>query len=72
MREEMDVRLQDLAIEEVRELLLEAGVEATYEQAAVLSAFVASIGDLDEALALLEEMTAPAASDSIERRREAA
>ena len=70
MSDEMDVRLQDLAIEEVRELLLEAGVEATYEQAAQLSAFVASIGDLDEALALLEEMTLPAIGNT--QRREAA
>jgi hypothetical protein len=54
--EDMDVQAQDLAIEEIRELLLEAGADITLAQTEQLAAFIAEAGGIDEAAALLGEL----------------
>jgi hypothetical protein len=56
MNDDMEVRIQDLAIDEIRELLLEAGAEITHEQAEQLAAFIANAGGCDEALEILTQL----------------
>jgi hypothetical protein len=46
-----EIRIQDLADDEIRELLLEEGSELDEEQAAALKEFIAEIGGLENALA---------------------
>ena len=54
--EDMEIQVQELAIDEVRELLLEAGAEVSLAQAEQLAAFVAQAGGIDEAVALLAQL----------------
>ncbi len=54
--EDVEIQLQDLAIDEIRELLLEAGADISLAQAEQLAAFVAHAGGLDEAVALLARL----------------
>ncbi len=49
MDDEIDI--QDLAAEEIRELLLEEGSELDEQQAAALKQFIEDIGGLENALA---------------------
>lgn len=56
MDEELEVELQDLAIDEIRELLLEAGAEISDEQAQQLASFVEAAGGMEEALAVLSSL----------------
>jgi hypothetical protein len=56
MDEELEVELQDLAIDEIRELLLEAGAEVSEEQAQQLTQFVEAAGGMEEALAVLSSL----------------
>jgi len=56
MDEELDVEVWDLASDEIRELLLEAGAELSEEQAAQLAQFVSEAGGIDEALAALSAL----------------
>ena len=49
MDDEIDI--QDLAAEEIRELLLEEGSEVDEEQAAAIKQFIEDIGGLENALA---------------------
>ena len=56
MNDDMEVRIQDLAIDEIRELLLEAGAEITHEQAGQLAAFIANAGGCDKALEILTQL----------------
>jgi hypothetical protein len=53
---DLDVDLQDLAIEEIRELLLEAGADISAEQAEQLARFVSEAGGLHEALETLNQL----------------
>ncbi len=54
--DDFDVELEDLAIDEIRELLLEAGAEVSDEQAEQLARFVAQAGGIQEALAALGQL----------------
>lgn len=54
--ENLEIRLQDLAIDEIRELLLDAGAEISLDQAELLAAFVAQAGGIDEAVALMAQL----------------
>ncbi len=54
--EDIEIQLQDLATDEIRELLLEAGAEISLAQAEQLATFVAQAGSLDEAVALLTRL----------------
>ena len=55
---ELDVELQDLATDEVCELLAESGAEISPEQAQELARFVADSGGIEEALAALAQLRA--------------
>ena len=46
-----EIRIQDLAADEIRDLLLEEGREVDEQQAAALKDFIAEIGGLENALA---------------------
>jgi hypothetical protein len=54
--EDMEIQVQDLAIDEIRELLIEAGAEISLAQAEQLAAFVAQAGGIDAAVALLAQL----------------
>lgn len=56
MDEDLEVELQDLAIDEIRELLLEAGADISEEQAEQLAQFVSEAGGLQEALDVLSQV----------------
>ena len=56
MFDDMEVNAQDLAIDEIRELLLDAGADITLEQAEQLAAFIASAGGVEEALDVLSQL----------------
>jgi hypothetical protein len=45
------IRVQDLAVDEIRELLSEEGSQLDEQQAAALQEFIAEIGGLENALA---------------------
>ena len=46
-----EIEIQDLAADEIRELLLEEGSELDEQQAAALKQFIEDIGGLENALA---------------------
>jgi hypothetical protein len=48
-----EIRIQDLAADEIRELLLEEGSELDEQQAAALKQFIEDIGGMDNALAAI-------------------
>jgi hypothetical protein len=54
--DDIEVNVQDLAIDELRELLLEAGTDITAEQAEKLAAFIVQSGGIEEALAALAQV----------------
>jgi hypothetical protein len=54
--DDMEVQMQDLAIDEIRELLVEAGAEISLAQAEQLASFVAEAGGIEEAIALLAQL----------------
>ena len=56
MDDDFEVELEDLAVDEIRELLLEAGTELSGEQAEQLARFVAHTGGIQEALAALGQL----------------
>lgn len=56
MEDDFEVTLEDLAIEELRELLLHAGAELTLEQAEQLARFVQQAGGLQAALEVLQQL----------------
>jgi hypothetical protein len=60
MLDDMEINVQDLAIDEIRELLLEAGADITLAQAKHLAAFIATAGGIDEALDALAQLPQPA------------
>ncbi|MEX2173484.1 MAG: hypothetical protein WD872_03925 [Pirellulaceae bacterium] len=57
MLDDVEVDPQDLAIDEIRELLLEAGADISLEQAEQLAAFLATAGGIEPALAALAQLT---------------
>ena len=56
MFDDLEVNAQDLAIDEIRELLLDAGADISLDQAEELAAFITSAGGLEEALAVLSQL----------------
>ncbi len=56
--DDMEVQVQDLAIDEIRELLVEAGAEISLDQAEQLATFVAQAGGIEEAVSLLSQLVA--------------
>jgi hypothetical protein len=52
----MEVNVEDLAINEIRELLLEAGAKITLTQAEQLAQFIAQTGGLDDALEAVQQL----------------
>jgi hypothetical protein len=54
--EDVEIQLEDLATDEIHELLMEAGADISQTQAEQLAAFVAQAGGIDEAVALLGEL----------------
>lgn len=54
--DDMEVNIQDLAIDEIRELLMEAGAQITREQAEQLAQFITQSGGLDEALEAVQQL----------------
>lgn len=55
-QDDLEVHVQDLAIDEIRELLQEAGADLSLEQAEQLAAFIATTGGIEEALAALAQL----------------
>jgi hypothetical protein len=56
--DDMEVGIEDLAIDEIRELLLEAGAEISAQQAEHLAHFIAQAGGLEEALDAMRQLSA--------------
>jgi hypothetical protein len=56
MIDDMEVNAQDLAIDEIRELLVDAGADISLDQADEIAAFIASAGGLEEALEVLSQL----------------
>jgi hypothetical protein len=56
MGDDMDVQVQDLAIDEIRELLIDAGAAVSPEQAEQLATFIVQAGGVERALATLSQM----------------
>jgi hypothetical protein len=56
MDDDMEVQLQDLAADEIRELLIEAGADVSLEQVEQLARFVAAAGGLESALDVLGQL----------------
>jgi hypothetical protein len=54
--DDMEVGIEDLAIDEIRELLLDAGAEITLEQAEHLARFIAQSGSIEDALEALQQL----------------
>lgn len=52
-----EVRMQDLNVDELQELLAEDGVTLSFEQAATLKALLGELGGLDEALEVFERIS---------------
>ena len=56
MSDDLPVRLEELKPEEIQELLEEEGIEATEEQVRMITAFIASMGGLENAQGLFDEL----------------
>ena len=56
MDDELEVEIQDLAIDEIRELLAESCAEISPEQAEQLVEFVSQAGSIEAALELLSQL----------------
>jgi hypothetical protein len=55
--DDIEVGIEDLAIDEIRELLLEAGAEISLGQAEQLARFITQAGCIDDALEALQQLT---------------
>lgn len=53
MNDDLQVSAQDLAIDEIQELLADAGAEVSLEEAKELAELIAAAGGVEEALDLL-------------------
>jgi len=56
MDDDFEVEIEDLAIDEICELLQEQGAEISPEQAQQLAALVTAAGSIESALQLLDEL----------------
>lgn len=56
MDDDLEVNAKDLAIDEIQELLADAGAEVSLEEAGELAELIAAAGGLDEALDLLAQL----------------
>jgi hypothetical protein len=56
MDDELEVELQDLATDEIRELLADSGAELSPEQAEQLVQFVSQAGSIEAALELVSQL----------------
>ena len=56
MDDDLEVELTDLASDEIRELLLEAGADLSVEQVEQLATFVGAAGGIEEALQALNQL----------------
>jgi hypothetical protein len=56
MSDDLPLSLDELTPEEIQELLAEEGIEATEEQVRMITAFVASVGGLENAQGLFDEL----------------
>ncbi len=56
LEDDMEIQVQDLAIDEIRELLVEAGAQISLDQAEQLAQFVAQAGGIEAAVALLSQL----------------
>lgn len=56
MQDDLEVDVQDLAIDEIRELLMEAGANISLGQAEQLATFIAQAGGIEEALIIFAQL----------------
>lgn len=56
MSDELPVRVEELKPDEIQELLEEEGIEATEEQVRMITAFIISVGGLENAQGLFDEL----------------
>ena len=56
MSDDLPVSLDELKPDEIQELLAEEGIEATEEQIKLITAFVISVGGLENAQGLFDEL----------------
>lgn len=56
MNDDMEVQLQDLAADEIRELLLAAGADVPLAQVEQIARFVAEAGGLENALEVFAQL----------------
>jgi hypothetical protein len=62
MNDDLDVHLEDLAHDEIQELLAESGLELAPDQIAQLAQFIAQAGGLEEARLVLDQLRAAMAA----------
>jgi hypothetical protein len=55
--DDLEVGIEDLAIDEIRDLLLEAGAEISLEQAEQLARFITQSGSIEDALGALQQLS---------------
>lgn len=56
MSDDSPIRVEELKPDEIQELLEEEGIEATEEQVRMITAFIASVGGLENAQGLFDEL----------------
>ena len=54
--DDIEIGIEDLAIDEIRELLLDAGAEISLEQAEQLARFITQSGSIEGALEALQQL----------------
>jgi hypothetical protein len=54
--DDIEVGIEDLAIDEIRDLLLDAGAEISLEQAEQLARFIAQTGSIEDAASALQQL----------------
>jgi hypothetical protein len=55
--DDLEVGVEDLAIDEIRELLMDAGAEISLGQAEQLARFITQAGSIDDALDALQQLS---------------
>lgn len=56
MNDDMEVQLQDLAFDEIRELLMESGADVPLAQVEQIARFVSEAGGLENALQVFAQL----------------
>lgn len=54
--DDIEISIEDLAIDEIRELLLDAGAEISLKQAEQLARFITQSGSIEDALEALQQL----------------